>query len=182
MKCVDPCPGVCGINAECYVANHAPSCNCLPGYTGNPSEGCRKPPIRMCFHCFPKIYLKSQSFTSKLNIFTEYLPPENPCHPSPCGPYSICREVNGHAVCTCQQAYIGQPPNCRPECIINSECLPDKACVNQRCIDPCPDTCGLNANCKVINHSPVCSCPPNYEGDPFNKCLLKARKYLKREQ
>jgi hypothetical protein len=37
---VDPCPGTCGLNAECRVVNHAPSCSCLPGYTGNPLNSC----------------------------------------------------------------------------------------------------------------------------------------------
>jgi hypothetical protein len=43
-KCVDPCPGTCGLNAECRVVNHAPSCSCLPGYTGNPLNSCHLPP------------------------------------------------------------------------------------------------------------------------------------------
>lgn len=46
QKCVDPCPGVCGNNAECHVVNHSPSCTCFPGYTGNPLSGCREPPKR----------------------------------------------------------------------------------------------------------------------------------------
>lgn len=37
-------------------------------------------------------------------------------------------------------------------------------------MDPCPGTCGLGARCVVINHNPICSCPPGQEGDPFNKC------------
>lgn len=41
-KCVDPCPGVCGINAQCNVYNHAPNCNCLPGYTGNALSSCHE--------------------------------------------------------------------------------------------------------------------------------------------
>lgn len=44
QKCKDPCPGVCGNNAECHVVNHSPSCTCFPGYTGNPITGCREPP------------------------------------------------------------------------------------------------------------------------------------------
>lgn len=104
-------------------------------------------------------------------------PPINVCSPSPCGPYSICREVKGHAVCSCQPNYIGAPPNCRPECIVSSECALDKACVNQRCIDPCPGTCGQHARCQVVNHSPVCSCPSGYTGDPFVRCV-KERNYL----
>lgn len=47
-KCRDPCPGVCGSNTECHVANHSPYCSCLPGFTGNPSVACN---IIRTFHC-----------------------------------------------------------------------------------------------------------------------------------
>lgn len=104
-----------------------------------------------------------------LNVVTTP-PPTNPCQPSPCGPNSICREVNSHAVCSCQPNFRGSPPNCRPECVVSSECTQDKACVNQRCIDPCPGTCGVNAKCQVVNHSPICSCAKGYTGDPFVRC------------
>lgn len=65
------------------------------------------------------------------------------------------------------------PPNCRPECSVSSECSQDKACVNQKCIDPCPGTCGSNARCNVLNHSPICSCPSGYTGDPFVQCIVE---------
>lgn len=39
-KCQDPCPGVCGQNAECQVINHLPSCNCIIGYSGDPFTFC----------------------------------------------------------------------------------------------------------------------------------------------
>lgn len=96
--------------------------------------------------------------------------PENPCLPSPCGPNSQCRVVNDQAVCSCLPDYIGSPPSCRPECIVNSECALDKACVNQKCADPCPNTCGLGAQCTTKNHSPICACPPGFTGDPFTRC------------
>lgn len=94
----------------------------------------------------------------------------NPCSPSPCGPNSQCREINLNAVCSCVSGFIGSPPSCRPECIINSECPQNQACQNQKCIDPCVGTCGVNAKCIVRNHSPICSCPPRHTGNPFTKC------------
>ncbi|VEN46221.1 unnamed protein product [Callosobruchus maculatus] len=150
-KCKDPCPGTCGINAECNVVNHSPSCSCLPGYTGNPLTSCRQPPPT------PE-------------------PRGNPCVPSPCGPYSVCREVDGHAVCSCQANYIGTPPACRPECMVSSECPQNRACINNKCKDPCPGTCGINARCQVVNHNPICSCPQNYVGDPFVRCVVEEKK------
>lgn len=84
--------------------------------------------------------------------------------------------MNDQAVCSCMPNYINSPPNCRPECVLNSECDSMKACVNQKCIDPCPGTCGLSAKCTVINHSPICSCPSGYTGDPFTRCNTIPRK------
>lgn len=102
--------------------------------------------------------------------------PTNPCVPSPCGPNSICKEINGHAVCTCLQNFVGSPPSCRPECVVSSDCPQDKACMNQKCTDPCSGTCGTNARCQVVNHNPICSCPPGFTGDPFLRCLKIQRK------
>lgn len=101
----------------------------------------------------------------------------DPCQPSPCGPNSLCRTVNGHSVCTCEQGYIGTPPSCRPECIVSSECPQNKACVNKKCVDPCPNNCGLNARCQVITHNPICSCTSGYTGDPFTQCVPEESKY-----
>lgn len=111
-----------------------------------------------------------------LKIPEEYLPPIDPCHPSPCGPFSECKPLNGHAVCACLKSYIGSPPACHPECTVSSDCTQDKACLSQRCSDPCPGTCGVNAKCQVINHSPICSCLPHYVGDPFVNCFKEDRK------
>jgi len=102
--------------------------------------------------------------------------PENPCIPSPCGPNSQCREINGQGVCSCLPNYIGSPPSCRPECVVSSECPQDKACQNQKCVNPCPGPCGLNSRCNVNNHSPICSCNRGYTGDPFSRCYPIPRK------
>lgn len=107
----------------------------------------------------------------------------NPCQPSPCGPYSQCRVSQQHAVCSCSPTYVGAPPSCRPECVVSTDCAQDKACVNQRCIDPCPGTCGQNTRCVVVGHNPICSCQLNFVGDPFVSCQREERKRtrMKRE-
>lgn len=97
----------------------------------------------------------------------------DPCQPSPCGPFSQCRDYNGSPSCTCLSNYMGSPPNCRPECSINSECPSNKACIQEKCRDPCPGSCGINANCNVINHTPVCTCAERDTGDPFTSCYPK---------
>ena len=95
-----------------------------------------------------------------------------PCDPSPCGPNSQCKDINHYAVCSCLSGYIGSPPTCRPECVTSSECPLNQACTNQKCINPCLGTCGIAADCQVINHNPVCTCRPKYTGDPFVACFV----------
>lgn len=100
----------------------------------------------------------------------------NPCQPNPCGANSQCREINGQTVCSCLPNYVGSPPSCRPECTVSSECPQNQACINLKCANPCPGTCGLNALCQTINHSPICSCNDQFTGDPFTKCFSIPRK------
>lgn len=167
-KCKDPCPGICGRNAECLTVNHVPTCICINGYTGDAFTACDartpEPPIII-----------------------------DVCRPTPCGPNSICHEVNGGAVCSCEIDYIGTPPNCQPECTVNAECPQNKACSKFKCTNPCTGACGVSAgnfvvfiiylflklkstvsylfaDCHVINHNPICSCPNDLVGDPFVRC------------
>ena len=101
------------------------------------------------------------------------LPPviPDPCVPNPCGPNSNPpRNIGGQCQCSCLPEMIGSPPNCRPECVVNSDCPSDKACIRQKCQDPCPGLCGLNAYCSVRNHVPICICNQGYIGDPFSQC------------
>lgn len=101
----------------------------------------------------------------------------NPCNPSPCGPNSQCREVNGQAVCSCLPNYVGTPPSCRPECLVSNECSLNRACIRQKCANPCAGTCGIGTKCQVINHSPICSCQIGYTGDPFSRCTPLPSKF-----
>lgn len=150
QKCVDPCPGSCGLNAMCHIVNHVPICTCPPRYTGNPFSNCHptiEPPRKL-----------------------DEKP--DPCRPSPCGPNSECRVVGDLSSCSCLAMFTGEPPNCRPECVTNSECPSNKACINQKCQDPCPGVCGQNALCNVISHTAMCTCSPGYTGDPFTGCVI----------
>ena len=66
----------------------------------------------------------------------------------------------------------GSPPSCRPECVTSSECDLSKACRDNHCVDPClgSNICGINSNCRVISHAPICTCKEGYQGDPFVRC------------
>lgn len=110
---------------------------------------------------------------SSLLAFTPTEGPRNPCNPSPCGANAICKERNGAGSCSCLPEYQGDPyTGCRPECVVNSDCGRTRACVNNKCRDPCPGACGSNADCRVANHSPTCTCIPGYSGDPLRACYL----------
>ena len=101
---------------------------------------------------------------------------QNPCEPSPCGPNAQCQVINNSPSCSCLSEFTGSPPNCRPECISNSECPSNLACINQKCRDPCPGSCGENAICNTVSHTPMCTCSSGYTGDPFTQCILQQRK------
>lgn len=136
--------------------------------------------VRFLFYLFYTWIFVSEFFTyySSFSMYKALPEPVDPCHPSPCGPYSKCRTFNGHAVCTCLDICVGSPPNCHPECIVSSDCRPNKACVNQKCQDPCPGMCGVNAQCQVVNHNPICSCYNGYTGDPFVRCFYDESKFM----
>lgn len=96
-----------------------------------------------------------------------------PCTPSPCGANAICRELNGVGSCSCAEDFIGNPyEGCRPECVLNTDCPPSRACIKNKCKDPCPGTCGPNADCQVVSHLPSCTCRSGYTGDPFRYCTI----------
>lgn len=149
-KCADPCPGSCGVNAKCHVLNHNSICTCLEGFIGDPFAICNIKPI------------------------DEPIKTEDPCIPNPCGANAQCN--NG--ICTCLPDYQGDPYNgCRPECLMNSDCAANRACIRNKCIDPCPNTCGTSAICQVLNHIPMCSCPAGLTGNAFINCKLMESKY-----
>ena len=164
-KCQDPCPGLCGINANCRVRNHVPQCVCNQGFIGDPFAQCYRPSskfiygIRLGYHNF--------------GILATPRPIEviEPCNPSPCGRNAECTERGQAASCRCILDYIGNPyVECKPECTVNSECPRDKACINNKCGDPCPGVCGAHASCSVNNHNPQCRCDPGYTGNAFVSC------------
>ena len=172
QKCKDPCPGICGVNAKCYVTNHLPVCKCDPGYTGDAFVACQR--ITTC-----KFKIFSQMF--QLGLISKYLVPPristervDPCSPSPCGENAQCTTRGNAASCKCIRDYFGDPyVACRPECTTSAECPANKACQNFKCVDPCPGLCGVNAQCRVINHVATCTCNTGYVGDPFRSCQLR---------
>ena len=69
------------------------------------------------------------------------------------------------------EGYLGNPyDGCRPECVLNPECPQYLACIQNKCKDPCRGACGIDAECHVVNHNPICTCPHGMTGDPFIRC------------
>lgn len=169
-RCRDPCPGSCGSFTTCTVITHSPICQCLPGYSGDPFNGCNFVPPCKRIH---NIILPYPTTCTLIVAPPSTERPSDPCNPSPCGSNAICKERNGAGSCTCLKEYFGDPyVGCRPECVTNSDCDKSKACSNNKCVDPCPGTCGINAECLVVNHVPSCSCIPGYTGEPTLQCLI----------
>lgn len=57
-KCIDPCPGACGVNTECRVLFHSPHCQCLNGYSGDAKQICVKIEISKWQSCATKEYVE----------------------------------------------------------------------------------------------------------------------------
>lgn len=147
-RCQDPCIGACGSLAECRVVSHTPNCLCPQGYMGDPFVSCQ---------------------IQSIAIFEK----PTPCTPSPCGSNAVCKERNNVGSCICIEGYFGNPyEGCRPECTVNTDCPSNRVCQRNKCQDPCPGTCGVNALCQTVNHAPICTCIPGYTGNPFQNCVL----------
>lgn len=149
--CRDPCPGLCGLNAKCHVESHHPVCVCEDGLIGNPLVCCLEP---------------------------EEQKSSRPCSKIQCGVNAICQDVDNKALCSCLPDFYGDPTKeCKPECLMNSDCSPHEACINRKCTDPCQQSniCGLNAICLCSDHTVSCLCPDGYMGDPLIQCIYRRK-------
>ena len=194
QKCVDPCPGSCAPNADCRVVNHSPICSCIEGYTGDAFSDCRPKPVigklLSCLETLPTHFdlnsdgcvapflkisiVEPHSNTRVLNasfLVEPNVAEPRPCDAHPCGTNAECRQQGQAVTCVCPPDYVGDPYSaCRPECVLNTDCSRDKSCFRNKCVDPCPGTCGINAQCRVSNHVPVCTCLTGHTGDPYGSC------------
>ena len=131
--------------------------------------------VCVCWFLLEVLYFYTHSHSLKTTLFSVPVVEERPtpCIPSPCGSNAVCREQNGAGSCVCLPDYVGNPyEGCRPECVLNTDCSSNRACIRNKCQDPCPGTCGQNADCQVVNHLPSCTCRPGYTGDPFRFCNI----------
>lgn len=173
-QCINPClyDNPCSPRAECAVQNHLALCRCPIGMLGNPYVECRpepRPECRMDADCPPTL----ACLNSKC---------QNPCAViEPCQAPSECQvepsEPVRTMICVCPEGYISSGSGtCKPappilqigECASDSDCPADKACVRGICTNPCD--CGVNAECRIRDHRPICVCVPGYLGNPDIEC------------
>ena len=83
---------MCGVDAKCEVRNHVTTCQCPPGFIGDPFTSCT---------------LASNSLSAGSRQsgggFQDY------CNPTPCGANTRCRVENSRAVCSCLDGWMGNP-------------------------------------------------------------------------
>lgn len=99
----------------------------------------------------------------------------NPClRDNACGKEALCRVSDHRTLCLCPDGYRGEPTEkCSPfECQLDKDCEPNKRCRDGSCKNPCLEinTCGVNAQCRVVNRQPQCSCPPGFVGNALIEC------------
>lgn len=173
-QCVDPClyDNICAPRAECKAQNHLAICKCLPGLIGNPYSDCKPEILAECIY--------DTDCPSTLACINSKC--VDPCHVlEPCNLPSKCKVIPSAPVrtmiCICPEGYISSGSGtCKPiesirtiGCIADSDCAPEKACVNSVCKNPC--NCGPHAECRIKDHKPVCTCEQGFEGNPEIECV-----------
>lgn len=173
-QCISPCiyEHPCASRAECRVQNHLALCRCPPGLIGNPYVTCRPEVVAEC--------KTDGDCSALLACFNGKC--KEPCRElQPCNRPADCQVVNSLPVrtmiCVCPSGYISSGSGtCKPaaplldvSCAADSECAEDKSCIRGMCRDPC--RCGPNADCRVKDHKPVCSCLPGFDGNPELECV-----------
>ncbi|KAG7155062.1 Nidogen-like 1, partial [Homarus americanus] len=163
--CMDICsPKLCGVNAECQTIGHRPLCVCPPGTTGNPTERCHSLATDRPVTSSP---IAGQPHTP------QYQPPEPVPGPTITTPPPLV-EMPTTRPPSLITTTIPPPiiPSIAIACGNNDDCTTDNSCVNNLCYDVCAlGICGDDADCRIANHRPVCTCPPGTTGDPLHSCV-----------
>merc|ERR1712115_273131 len=187
--CKDPCsPTFCGGSpccnptADCRGVQHLAECSCPPGTEGEPRAGLGGTCTRI-----PEGRPRPSAGGRRHRVGGGQSGGSgNLCQPNPCGQDAECNvgsDITRKArpVCTCPRGYTGNAlvACTRGECFSDDESPGHLACFDYQCKDPClgPDTsCGDNAQCRVKDHGPICSCPSGYQGDPLSGCFPRSRR------
>ena len=184
----------CAAGARCENTRGSYKCLCPTGTVGEPySEGCQQPvECRQNTDCPLSAVCGREKGQPKC---------QDVCAGYSCGPNADCLPTNHKATCVCRKGFEGNaaektvgcvrrpvickaqpdcPPNtfcyggiCKPACQSNIECQDGEACVRGQCVNPCllDSACGMNAQCRTINHAAVCSCSAGFTGSPKTECI-----------
>lgn len=159
--CRNPCS--CAPNAECRIKDHKPVCTCEQGFDGNPEIQCVRIGCQLDDQC-----------SSTHSCINRQCVPACAADGSSCGQQAECFGINHHAVCECLPGFTGNPNTACTVvgCRSDTECPTDKACINEKCENPCERmaSCGRSEVCRVYNHRPECSCPPGLITGPDGQC------------
>lgn len=176
-QCVNPCVygnDKCAPRAECRPQNHAAVCRCPAGLVGNPFVECRPDVQHEC--------VLDTDCSARLACIDNHC--VNPCQTlQPCQRPTRCEVIPSVPVrtmiCVCPEGYVSSGNGtCEPVrslvkvgCLSDAECPADRACINDICRSPCGQCAGDNAECRVRDHKPVCSCAAGYDGNPEIRCV-----------
>ena len=173
LKCVPVCSQFnCPANSVCNANNHEGSCQCLPGYSGNPNDrnGCR---IERQNECSTNAECPESDMCLKQQGAFKCV---SACDKVQCGPAAVCITNNHIAQCTCPPGSFAGDPNdlskgCQEvPCVYNIDCPPTQLCnrLTHTCYDVCQeDTCGDNAVCIAEDHKSNCQCPAGFRPNPI---------------
>lgn len=187
QRCTNPCatPHVCTPQQTCHVLDTLPLrtmiCKCPSDTITDNSGNCVPIKHEVVSGC------QSNDECSNTEVCQRGVCIDA-CRLERCGINAQCRSRDHYAECTCARGYEGnphvecqlivheQPKTPGAECTKNDDCLYDKTCKNERCVNPCAeDSCGSGAYCHVQNREPVCRCPTGFTGDARVGCV--PRKY-----
>lgn len=175
LRCTSICTEFqCPANSVCVASHHKGSCQCLPGYVGNPKDrnGCVSERTNQCSSSATCPESEKCVKNPEIGVFQ--------CRPAcenvKCGPQAVCVTNNHVAQCQCPPGpYAGDPydtvDGCKTvPCVYNIDCPSSQMCnrLTHTCYGVCDEmSCGDNAICIAENHGAVCQCPPGYTGDPI---------------
>lgn len=160
--CTDACTAEhCGLNAVCNTKAHHAKCECKENFIGDPHHQC----------------------VSQRNLSNF-----DPCSSVRCGNNTKCVKQNGVGFCQCLPNHVGNPyvactlsaSKLEAKCLKHTDCSSKQVCIQNKCINPCPDFCPENAECKMSDHILTCTCKAGYTGDNYHHCtkIQDRGKYL----
>lgn len=157
-------PGACGPNTNCHNLPGNYTCECAPGFQGDPHLGCNDidecalpnacGPAAVCTNligghrcdCAPGF--QGDGHSSEGCVDTDL------CARSPCGRDALCRNAGTQAECSCPEGRTGDP---RESCLDINECT------------ALQNPCAPNAICENLSPGYQCKCAQGYEPSPDAK-------------